>query len=141
MIDPLGVILTTIRGDPGVAAITTRIRGGEPAPTDALGPGHFVPFVVLSLLGNVRQKGRLPVQETRIGARCYAQTYQLATALSGAVSDAVHDAGPRISSGGVLVYRSYDDVGMGTTKDPDTGQPVAEIVIQVWSATQAVPIS
>lgn len=139
MIDPLGFILTTVRDFPAVAAIVgDRVRGGEPAKGDALGPGHYQPFVVLSRLGNVRQKGRLPVQETRIGARCYGATYQLADALAGAVSDAVHDVGPRVNGQGVLIYRSYDDVDMGSTKDPDTGQPVAELVIQVWSATQAV---
>ena len=35
MIDPTGFLLTSIRDDPAVAAITTRIRADEPAPGDA----------------------------------------------------------------------------------------------------------
>ena len=141
MIDPLGFLLTTIRDDPGVAALTARVRGGEPAPGDALGPGHYQPFVVLVRLGAQREKGRVPVQEVRIAARCYGATYQQAAALHGAVSDAVHNVGPRISPSGVLVYRSYDDIGQGATTDPDTLQPYEELIVGVWAATQAVPVS
>lgn len=137
--DPMGYLLTTIRSDPVVAAITTRIRAGEPAPGDSQGPAGYLPFVVLSELGNVRQKGRVPVQETRVAARCYAASFQLAKALAGAVSDSIHNLSPRKNASGVLLYRAYDDVGNGTTRDPDTQQPVSEFVIQLWSATQAVP--
>ena len=137
MIDPLGYLLTGIRDNPAVAALTTRIRGGEPAPGDALGPGSYQRFVVLTHLGAQRDK-RAPVQEVRIGIRAYGSTYQDAAALYGAVSDAIHNVGPRISAGGVLIYRSFDDIGNGAEKDPDTGQPVQSGVAQLFAATQAV---
>lgn len=140
-VDPLGFVLTTIRDFPAVAALTSRVRGGEPAPGDALGPGKFQRFVVLVRLGTQREKGAAPVQQVRIAARCYGATFADAGVLEGAVSDAIHNVGPRMNAGGTLIYRSFDDVGQGARKDPDTGQPYEELVIQVWAATQVVPIS
>ena len=137
MIDPLGFILTTIRDDATVAALTTRIRGGEPAAGDALGPGHFLRFVVLVNIGRIREK-RLPVQEVRIAARCYGLTHQDAAALAGAVSDAIHAKGPRVSTGDVGIWTSFDDGGGGGLLDPDTNQPYEVVVILVNAAT--VPI-
>ena len=135
MIDPLGKLLTEIRDNPAVAALTTRVRGGEPAPGDAAVP--FGRFVVLVRLGMTREK-RAPVQEVRIGLRCYGPTFQDAAALYGAVSDAIHNVGPRIGATGVLIHRSYDDIGMGVSQDPDTGQPHEDGVIQLFAATQVV---
>jgi hypothetical protein len=138
LVDPLGFVLTTIRSDATVAAITTRVRGGEPAPGDALGPGKYIPFVVLTKLGHSRLK-RAPVQEVRLAAKCYAATNQAADALGGAVSDAIHAAGHRISSSGVSILGAFDDGGEGASKDPDTGQPVSVIVIQVNALTSLLP--
>lgn len=137
MTDPLGRILTEIRDDATVAALTTRIRGGEPAPGDAKGPGSWQRFVVLVRLGVSRER-RIPVQEVRIAARCYGLTYQDAAALAGAVSDAIHAAGPRISPSGVGIWLSFDDGGGGATADPDTGQPYETVVISVIAATQVI---
>lgn len=139
MIDPLGRLLTEIRDFPAVAALTTRVRGGEPAPRDAEGPGSYQRFVVLVRLGTTRQK-RAPVQEVRIGVRCYGLTFRDAAALYGAVSDAIHNVGPRIGATGVLIHRSYEDVGNGAEKDPDTDQPMESGVIVVYAATRALPI-
>lgn len=137
MIDPMGFLLTGIRDFPAVAALTTRVRGGEPAPGDSTVP--FQRFVVLVRLGTQRGK-RAPVQEVRIAARCYGSTYQDAAVLYGAVSNAIHNIGPRISASGVLIYRSFDDIGMGAEKDPDTGQPHEDGVVQLFAATQAVAV-
>jgi hypothetical protein len=137
VIDPLGYLLTSIRDDTGVATITTRIRGGEPAPGDALGPGAWQPFVVLVRLGYAREK-RLPMQEVRIAARCYGATYQQAAALAGAVSDALHALGPRISTAGVGIWLSFDDGGGGADADPDTGQPNETVIFSVIATTQVV---
>ena len=134
MIDPLGKLLTEIRNNPAVAALTTRIRGGEPVSGDAAMP--YQRFVVLVRLGATREK-RVPVQEVRVLVRCYGSTYQDAAALYGAVSDAIHNVGPRIG-GGVLIHRSYEDIGNGVEKDPDTGQPHEDGVISVFAATQVV---
>jgi hypothetical protein len=135
VIDPLGTLLTEIRDDPAVAALTSRVRGGEPAPGDSAVP--FGRFVVLVRLGTTRDK-RAPVQEVRIGVRCYGTTFADAAALYGAVSDAIHDVGPRIGATGALIYRSFDDIGMGAQKDPDTGQPHEDGVISLFAATQVV---
>ena len=135
MIDPLGTLLTEIRTDPAVAALTTRVRGGEPAPGDAAVP--YRRFVVLVRLGATREK-RAPVQEARIGLRCYGTSYADAAALYGAVSDAIHNVGPRIGATGVLIHRSFDDSGTGASKDPDTGQPHEDGVISLFAATGVV---
>ena len=135
MIDPLGALLTEIRDNPGVAALTTRVRGGEPAPGDAATP--FRRFVVLTRLGATRER-RAPVQAVRIGLRCYGSTHQDAAALYGAVSDAIHNVGPRIGASGVLIHRSFDDVGTGAETYPDTGQPHEDGVISVFAASGLV---
>jgi hypothetical protein len=132
--DPMGRILTEIRDDAAVAAITTRIRGGEPAPGDALGAGHYQPFVVLTNLGHSRLK-RAPVQEVRLLAKCYGVTAQGAEALAGAVSDAIHAKGHRITGSGVAIFGSFDDGGDGASNDPDTQQPYSTVVIQVNAGT------
>jgi hypothetical protein len=133
--DPLGRILTEIRDDPIVAAITTRIRGGEPAPGDALGAGSYLPFVVLTRLGGARLK-RCPIQEVRLLAKCYATTAPNAAILAGAVSDAIHAKGHRISAAGVAIFGSFDDGGQGATRDPDTQQWHEDLIIQVNAGTE-----
>ena len=135
MIDPLGKLLTEIRDNSAVAALTTRVRGGEPAPGDSAVP--FLRFIVLVRLGAARDK-RAPVQEVRIAVRCYGSTYADAAALYGAVSDAIHNVGPRIGASGVLIYRSFADSGTGAERDPDTGQPHEDGVISLFAATGVV---
>lgn len=135
LVDPTGSVLVLIRDDSAVDAIVHgRVRGGEPAAGDALGPGHYQPFVVLTRLGRSRLK-RAPVQEVRLNAACYGVTHQGAAALAGAVSSAVHPKGPRISAGGVAIWSSFDDGGGDSTKDPDTGQPREDFVIAVNAST------
>lgn len=150
--DPTGYLLTTIRDNPAVAALTTRVRVGEPmgktvnaAGTvtdegDARGPGKYVRFIVLVRLGRSRLP-HAPVQEVRYVARCYGQggnPWQDADNLAAAVSDAVHNLGHRISGGGVSVFGAYDDGGEGPTKDPDTGQPMSMVVIALGALTSLV---
>lgn len=137
LVDPMGRILTEIRDDATVAAITTRIRGGEPAPGDALGAGEYLPFVVLVRLGTSRLK-HVPIAETRIAARCYGVTYQGAAALAGAVSDAIHAKGHRLTVAGVSIFSSFDDGGGEATKDPETAQPYETVVISVGASTEFI---
>jgi hypothetical protein len=136
LVDPTGYILTTIRDDMTVAALTSRVRGGEPAPGDAKVP--FQRFIVLVRLGSHRLK-RAPLQEVRLAARCYGTTYQDAAALAGAVSDAIHAVGMRTSTGGVVIFGSFDDGGDGATADPDTHQPMETVVISVGALTELFP--
>ena len=135
MVDPTGYLLTTIRNDPAVAALTTRIRGGEPAPGDALGPGHYQAFIVLARLGSLRAP-HAPIQGVRLVARCYGVTAQGAAALAGAVSDAIHDRGHRVNGSGVAIFSSFDDGGLGADRDPETAQPLESFVIQVGASTE-----
>ncbi len=137
MVDPTGFVLTTIRDFPAVAALTTRVRGGEALPGDALGPGSWQRFVVLAQIGRQREK-RVPVQEVRYVARCYGQGVnptQDAATLAGAVSDAIHNRKPRANAAGVLIWASFDDGGEAATKDPDTGQPMVPVIVSVTAAT------
>ncbi len=134
MIDPLGFVLTTIRDDPAVYAISAgRWRGGEPAAGDALGPGSYQAFGVLTLLGRTRQT-RVPVQEVRLLAKCYGATAQAAAAHAGAVSDAIHNRKARVNASGVLIWASFDDGGEAG-KDPDTGQPHSDVIVSVTAGT------
>jgi hypothetical protein len=154
LVDPTGFLLTTIRDDAGVAALTSRVRMNEPMPRqvtpagvetdagDARGPGKYVRFVVLARLARIRLR-RAPVQGVRYVARCYGQggnPWQDADNLAAAVSNAVHDLGHRISAGGVSVFGAYDDGGEGPVKDPDTGQPHSDIVIELGASTSLVPV-
>ena len=141
--DPTGRILTEIRDDATVAAITARVRPEQPAGKteadagDARGPGQYVPFVVVSRLGHARGK-RIPTQEVRLLAKCYGTTAQNAAALAAAVSGAVHARGHRISSAGVAISGSFDDGGAGLAFDPVTGQPHEDVVIQVNASTRLI---
>jgi len=134
LVDPTGFLLTTIRDNATVAALVSgRVRGGEPAPGDALGP-PYQRFIVLSGLHPQREK-RVPIAEVRYVAKCYGLTHQDATALAGAVSDAVHGIGPLHNAAGVVLFKAFDDGGEGATKDPDTKQPMAAVVISVIAGT------
>jgi len=135
--DPTGRLITELRDDPGVSAITTRIRGGEPAPGDAKGAGSYQPFVVLVRLAVTRLR-RAPVQQVRYVARCYGATFQGAAALAGVVSDAIHAKGHRLTAGGISIFGSFDDGGGEATRDPETAQPYETVVIAVNASTQLI---
>lgn len=137
LFDPLGRVLTEIRDDPTVAAMTTRVRGGEPAAGDAKGPGAYQRFVVLTLLGRSRLK-RAPLQEVRLLAKCYGGNHQDATVLAGAVSESLHARGHRITGAGGVIFDTFDDGDEGSSTDPDTGQPYVAIVIQVNALTSLI---
>jgi hypothetical protein len=145
--DPLGKVLTEVRGDATVAAIAganptsspARVRGGEPAPGDAQAKESYRAFVVLVLEGRQRFK-RVPIQRPRIIARCYGRTMQEAAALASAVSNAIHERGRRIHANGLGIYNSWDDGGGEQDTDPDTDQPMVPVFIDLLATTQAVAV-
>jgi hypothetical protein len=147
VLDPFGKVLTEIRDAPAVAALTDRVRGGEaapdanrsgvPTPGDIRQPRSWVRFVVLSRLGVLRWR-QVPVQTLRIGARCYGTSFEDATRLYGAVSDAIHEIGPRLASSGLGIFVTADETGGASGKDPDNGQPYESMVISVIATTQPV---
>jgi hypothetical protein len=151
--DPTGFLLTTIRDDAAVAALTTRVRCPEPMGQvrnaagaivdagDARGPGEYVRFVVLTRLGRSRLP-RAPLQEVRYVAKCYGQggnPAQDADGLAAAVSEAIHATGHRINASGVSIFGSFDDGAEGAVKDPDTDQPHSDLVISVAASTALIP--
>lgn len=141
--DPTGYMITTIRDDAGVAALTDRVRGGGPQGGDALPVGQWRRFIVVVRLGRARNP-HSPLQWVRLAARCYGQgkDVQLAAVdaalLAGTVSDAIHEKMHRISSGGVSVFGSFDDGGSGMLTDPDTGQPYEVVFVNVNALTVLV---
>jgi hypothetical protein len=143
LVDVTGYILTTIRDDAGVAALTDRVRGGGPQGGDALPVGQWRRFVVVVRMGRARNT-HSPLQWVRLAARCYGagKDVQLAAvdaaALAGAVSDAVHEKMHRISTGGVSVFGSFDDGGSGMLTDPTTGQPYEVVFVDVNALTVLV---
>lgn len=144
MIDPMPMLRAEIAAIPGVAAIvganpttTPRVRIDEPAPGDANGPGSYRAFIVLNP-PTISRRRRRPVADVTVGARCYGRTAQEAQALYGALSDGVHDAGPRVNAANIGIYNSADDAA-NPDKDPDTEQPVIECIIGMVISTMAVP--
>lgn len=131
MNNPVGAILTEL-ANANIAS--GRVRGGEPAPSDAKDAKRFQRFVVLVNLGYSRLH-RTPMAIWRIGVRAYAATYQDALALYGEISDVLDNAGPRLSAAGLPIYQSLDDTGAGASKDPVTNQPYEEGVIEVFAGT------
>ena len=140
MIDPTGTLILELRA---ANIASKRVRGGQPAPQtagyegDALGPGKYKRFVVLTNLGHDRLH-RTPVAFHRIGVRAYGATYEDAAALYGEISDAIDNAGPRLSTAGVAIYQSLDVSGGNAERDPDTNQPYVAGVIELIAGTQVV---
>jgi hypothetical protein len=129
---PVGQVVTELRN---ANIASKRVRGGEPAGAsdgyegDALGPGSYKRFVVVTQLGRIRI-GQAPVQQVRLGVRCYGATPQDASSLAGEVSDALHRTGGRGTSSH-WIYQSLEEEGGQPAKDPDTGQPYESGVIEL----------
>lgn len=137
MLDPMGALITELRGDLDLAAlVSARVRGGEPAPGDALDPGHYQAFVVIT--GAVGPDPRVPITRGSLGVRCYGSTHQNAAAVWGAVVKALHAVGPRVKASGLGIYRTALLPDAAQSKDPDTGQPYVEGTISIIATAQAV---
>jgi hypothetical protein len=138
MLDPLGSIVAELKADADVAALVgTRVRGGEPAPGDALGPGEYLAFVVIVALDDPPWL-RVPVQRAVYGFHCYGVTYQHARQVYGAVVKAMHYAGPRLKGNGLGIYLSVIETGGEQDTDPDTRQPMIRGTIRVTATAQAI---
>lgn len=140
MVDPTGALIVELR-NANIAG--KRVRGGEPAPEangyegDALGPGKYKRFVVVTRLGYDRLH-RAPVAFHRIGIRAYGVTYQDAAALYGEISDLIDNAGPRLTGAGIAIHQSLDVSGGNAARDPDTGQPYEAGVIELIAGTEVL---
>jgi len=114
---------TAVQAIVGVDATgVRRIRPVEPGPGDSLGAGHFIPFVVVSVL-DARRIPYTPVRANTIGLRCYGATYAQAEALYLAAEAVFADRGARAAVSGLGIWHSSIAGGM-PDKDPDTFQPL-----------------
>lgn len=137
LMDPMGALITELRADGDLASLVgTRVRGGELAPGDAAGAGHYQAFVLLT--GAPAPMARVPVSRSNYGVRCYGATYQNATAVWGAVVKALHYVGPRVKNSGLGIYITRLDETAEPAKDPDTGQPYIEGTIRIIATAQAI---
>jgi hypothetical protein len=141
IVDPTGSLILELRA---ADIAGKRIRGGEPAPKtnsyegDALGPGHYKRFVVLTRLGSDQRFRRAGAATYRIGIRCYGADAQDAAALFGECSRVLHNAGPRVSAAGVATYNTVDVSGGNAQRDPDTQQPYEAGVIELIAGTEVL---
>lgn len=131
MIDVLGKILVEVRDDAAVAAITDRVRGEEPKKGDA-------PPMVIIRTFPIRRTPRLPHARHQFLIQCYGKDFPQARALMGAVSDALHNVGPRQSPAGKAIYRSQEEVSGSAQTDPDTNWPFYTLIVTVHASTEAV---
>ncbi|HET7664603.1 MAG TPA: hypothetical protein VFK56_00660 [Mycobacterium sp.] len=131
MVDPLGFLLTSIRDDPTVAAITTRIRGEEPAQSDE-------PPLVLIRTFPITRDRRLPIGRYQYLIQTYGTSYKQAAQLRSAVSDTVQDLEPRVSASGVGIYQSFTETEGQAQLDPDTQWPFHTLIVVVWAATTVI---
>jgi len=127
-----------LASDSAVKAITTRIRPIEPGVADALGPGEYVPFVVLSVLADPWQAPTATASVT-LGLRCYADSFAKAEALYLACAAVFHRKGPRIAASRLGIYNSLVLEGGVFDKDPDTKQPLVHGVIELNVSIQPTP--
>lgn len=134
-LDPMGALIAEARADPDLSAlVSTRVRGFEPAPGDALGPGQYQAFVVIAAL-DVPPHLRVPLTFATYGVNCYGSTAQGAWAVWGAFVKAFHMVGPRVKANGLGIYQTFVVSGGEQDKDPDTGQPVVRGTIRVTATT------
>lgn len=138
LIDPMGSVIAELRADNDLDALVHgRVRGEEPAPDDAKGPGEYQAFVVLTTFEDPPHP-RLPIQRAVYGVNCYGSTFQNARAVWGAVVKAMHLVGPRIKANGLGIYISAIEGGGDTDKDPDTKQPVVRGVIRLTTTAYSI---
>lgn len=129
MNDLTGPLVTTIRDDTAVAAITTRVRGAQ------LAQGDTAPAVVVTRATQSRSpfgpgRRRLGKQQPLFYVKVFGSTYQQAEQLAGAVSDALNLRGHQTISSKYLDL--ITDEGWGApVLDPVTNWPTIDLTFQV----------
>lgn len=137
-LDPMGSLIRELTADADVSALVgNRVRGFQPGPGDAAGPGAFQAFIVLTAL-SVPPDMNVPITFAEYGLRCYGSTPQNAWAVWGAAVKALHQVGPRTKSNGLLFLRSFILAGGQQDMDPDTKQPVVTGSIRLTASLQSV---
>lgn len=137
-LDPSGSLIVEARTDPDVAAlVSNRVRGPEPAPGDARGPGEYIAFVTVAAL-DVPPHWGVPVTFADYAINAYGTTFQNAWAVWAALVKAFHKVGPRTKANGLAIYQTLIASGGTEDNDPDTRQPVVRGVLRVVASTLAV---
>jgi hypothetical protein len=139
LLSPRQVGIAELLADATVTAITTRIRGVEPAEGDEQGPGAYLPFVIVSDHDLPWEAGTATSQAV-IALRAYAATHAAAETLYLACAAVFRSRkGPRIATSRLGIYSSYAEGGGTPDTDPDTGQPYryGDVVLNV--STQPIP--
>lgn len=146
MLTPLGAAVAELAAAPAVQAIVGldpdgdyRVRPIEPAAGDALGPGQYIPFVVVSLLDQPWQAPTATSVVT-LGLRCYAATFAAAEALYLACAAVFHRAGPRVADSRLGIFGSRVEGGGTPDKDPVTKQPLFSGLVTLNTSIQSIPI-
>lgn len=138
MLDPSGSLIVEARTDTDVAALVgTRVRGPEPAPGDAKGPGEYQAFVTIAAL-SVPPHLSLPITFAEYALNAYGVTYQNAWAVYAALVKAFHKAGERVKTSGLGIYSTFVLTGGTEDADPQTQQPVVRGTLRVIATTLAV---
>ena len=136
-LDPMGALITEARADLDVADLVgTRVRGGEPGPGDARGPGEYQAFVVFEAL-SVPIHPQLPITFAEYAVNAYGTTHQNASAVWFALVKAFHKARTRTKSNGLGIYSSFVLTGGSQDRDPDTQQPVVRGTVRVIATALA----
>jgi len=138
LLSPLAAAIAELADDSVVKAITTRIRPVEPGANDALGPGKWIPFVVVSVL-DAPWQANTATSSVTLGLRCYAATFAGAEALYLACAAVFHRKGPRIATSRLGIYNSLVTGGGVFDKDPDTKQPLVHGIVEMNVSIQATP--
>lgn len=139
VVDLTGVAVREVRDFPLVAAITTRVRGGELAPDDVPPAIRIVSLGIdYSPLGRTR---RAKLQAPLFAAECFGVTRVQASQLANAVVAAVELRGPRVDATGRLVYMSLVEGGGDVVLDPNTRWPFATVTFMYVGAQQAVAVA
>jgi hypothetical protein len=127
----MGALVAEARADAHVAAlVSTRVRGGEPGPEDAKGPGEYQAFVVISAL-DAPPHISVPVTFAEYALNAYGATHQNAWAVWAALVKAFHKVGPRVKANGLALYQTFVVTGGTQDADPDTKQPVVRGTLRV----------
>lgn len=142
MVDPTGRLITLLRDDAAIAAITPRVGGWR-------GASWEPPFVVVRRLTSVpwiSDPGTegAGVTTIRYSVLCYARKVDtgdvLAFQLAGAVHDAVGDHGLitfPVSTARGVIYRVQEDLIGAALRDPVTGEPYVPVSLSVLAGAQA----
>ncbi len=152
LLSPILAAVAELVADTAVCAIVPldtignrRIRSVEPAGKlgldlgDSRGVGFYVPFVIVSQLDAPWQAGTA-TSAVAIGLRCYAASYPAAEALALACAAVFHRKAGRIAASRLGIYSSHTEGGPTLDKDPDTGQPLAHVLVTLNVSIQAIPV-